>query len=211
MSDLALEAKLRPTTGPEVRRMRREGMVPIVIYGKHQEPEHAQVVMKELDRVLGAGGSSQLVEVALEGVGQRHILIRDVQRHPVRHHPIHADFYAVSMTEVQQVSVPIVAVNKPRGLAFDIVLVQAMDQVEIEALPAKIPAHIEVDVSRLESPESEPITVAELPQIEGVTYTTPADEAIFSLVMTRAAEETEDEEVVAEPEVIGRARDEDDE
>ncbi len=210
MSELALEAKLRPTTGPEVRRMRREGMVPIVIYGKHQEPEHAQVVMKELDRVLSAGGSSQLVEVALEGMGQRHILIRAVQRHPVRHHPIHADFYAVSMTEKQQVSIPVVAVGKPRGQSTEVVLVQSLDHVEIEALPADIPAHLEVNVSRLESPDSEPITVADLPEISGVVYLTPADETLFSLVMTRPVEETETEAVDAEPEVIGRGRDEDD-
>lgn len=213
MAELALDATLRSTRGPEVRRIRREGMVPVVIYGKSQEPEHAQVSLKELDRVLSAGGSSQLVEVNLEGVGQRHILVRDVQREPVRHTAIHADFYAVNMKEKQQVSIPVVSVGRPRGLTFEIVLVHGLDQVEIEALPSDIPAHLEVDVTRLESPDSDPITVAELPKIEGVTYLTPENEVLFSLVLTRAAieEETEAVDTDVEPEVIGRGHDEDEE
>jgi large subunit ribosomal protein L25 len=205
MTTLKLEAQPRTIVGRQVKQLRRQGMVPVVIYGKHQEPENIQVDAFTFDRLLGGGAASQLLEVNIAGVGTRNVLIREVQRHPVRHEPLHADFYAVSMTEKQRVHVPVVAAAHAGGLAADLVMVQSLDQVEIEALPADIPAHVEVDISRLDSAEAAPITVAELPEIAGVVYVTPAEETIFSLVVTRsAAEEEEAEEVVdAEPALVG--------
>lgn len=214
MAELKLTAQVREVTGSKVKQLRRQGLIPVVIYGQDREPVNAQVNEIALERVLQAGGTSQLVEVELEGVGRRNILVREVQRHPVRRSLLHADFYAVSMRQKQQLAVPIIAVDSGARPA-DLVLVQALDQVEIEALPADIPAHVEVDVSHLNSPEAEPITVADLPKLPGVEYLTPADEVVFSLVASRAAaaeeEEEMEEEMGAEPEVIGRGREEEDE
>jgi len=144
-------------------------------------------------------------------------LVREIQRHPVRHNLLHADFYAVNMSETQQVSVPLVTVGES-VVGTDLVMVQTMDSVEIEALPADIPAHIEVDVSPLEDPESPPITVADLPSIAGVTYITDPDDPVCSLILSRAAVSEEDEEAEAEmvdpdaePEVIGRGREDEEE
>lgn len=217
MTTLKLEAQPRTIVGRQVKQLRNQGMVPVVIYGKNQSPENIQVDAFTFERLLSSGASSQLLEVEIAGMGTRNVLIREVQRHPVRHNAMHADFYAVSMTEKQRVHVPVVAVGKTSGLGVDLVLVQALDHVEIEALPADIPAHVEVDISRLNSADADPITVAELPKIPGVTYLTPEEEAVFSLVATRAAVEEEAEEEVeeiteAEPELIRRGReDEEDE
>ncbi len=212
MSTLTLNASPRSLTGRKVRRLRPAGIIPIVIYGRGRDPENAQVDSIEFERVLRDGGNSQLVKVHLEGQ-EHNILVREIQRHPVRHNLLHADFYAVSMTETQQVSVPLTPVGTAVANA-DVVMVQAMDSVEIEALPASIPAFIEVDISALESPDSAPVTVADLPNIPGVTYISDPDEPICSLILSRAAisqeeEEAEDEllESDAEPEVIGRGRD----
>lgn len=214
MAELKLNAQMREVTGRKVKQLRRQGLVPVVIYGQDRKPVNAQVNAGALERVLQAGGSSQLVEVELEGVGRRNILVREVQRHPVRRNLLHADFYAVSMREKQQLSVPIIALDTGTRPA-ELVLVQALDQVEIEALPADIPPHVEVDVSHLISPEADPITVADLPKLPGVEYLTPAEEIVFSLVASRAAEAAEEEEVEeevgAEPEVIGRGREEEEE
>jgi large subunit ribosomal protein L25 len=206
MADLRLGAQVREMTGRKVKYLRREGLVPVVVYGNKQEPENLQVDAAALDRLLLAGGSARLVRVDIDGSGQRNILIRSLQRHPVRNNVIHADFYAVNMTEMQHVSVPLTGVRHPENLGADLVLVQSLDSIEIEALPATIPGHIEVDVSSLVAPDSPPITVADLPAMEGVTYLTAPDETIFSVVVSRAAieEEEEIEEVEAEPEVIGR-------
>lgn len=216
MSVLTLNANPRSLTGRKVRRLRPEGIVPVVIYGGDDPPRNAQVEGAEFERVLRDGGSSQLVKVELEGEDYN-VLVREIQRHPVRHNLLHADFYTVNMTESQQVSVPLITVGAVT-VSVDLVMVQSMDSVEIEALPADIPAQIEVDVSRLETPESPPITVADLPSIPGVTYISDADEPICSLILSRAAvseEELEEEEELldadVEPEVIGRGREEEEE
>lgn len=216
MAKLKLDAQLRELTGRKVRKLRNQGLVPIVIYGDVEEPENAQVDETSLERVLKAGGSSQLVEVDLEGAGERNVLVRDVQRHPVRRSLIHADFYAVNMQVKQQVSIPVYSVGQPAAETPELVLVQALDHVEIEALPADIPARIDVDVTRLETPDSDPISVSELPELPGVVYLTPPDEPIFSLVYTRVVEEEEEEELLeeammVEPEVIGRGKEEEEE
>ena len=215
MAELKLAAKPRTLTGRKVKRIRAEGWVPVIIYGQGQEPIPAQVPSLEFEKLLRSGATAQLVELEVEGVGRKNVLVREVQRHPVRHNLLHADFYAVSMREKQEVTVPVVAVGEVKGLGADAVLVQAMDHVEIEALPANIPAQIEVDVTNL-TPEH-PITVADLPELPGVEYLTPAEETVFSLVMSRAAaaevgeEEAELEGVAeggAEPEVISRGKQE---
>ena len=211
MSVLKLNASPRTVTGRKVRRLRPEGLVPVVIYGGGDAPRNAQVEVAEFEKVLSEGGNSQLVEVDLAG-DDYNVLVREVQRHPVRHNLLHADLYTVNMSETQQVSVPLVTVGV-RDFGADLVMVQSMDSVEIEALPADIPAQIEVDVARLETPESPPITVTDLPDIPGVIYISDTEEPICSLILSRAAvseEEMEEEaELVdpdVEPEVIGRGR-----
>ena len=163
MSTLTLNATARSVTGRKVKRLRPEGIIPVVLYGREIVPRNAQVDVIEFEQVLHDGGNSQLVQIDLEGE-QHNILVREIQRHPVRHNLLHADFYAVSMTETQQLSVPLITFGGT-SMGTDFVMVQSMENVEIEALPSDIPAQIEVDVSSLESPESPSITVADLPDI----------------------------------------------
>lgn len=211
MSDLQLKAQPRTIVGRQVRQLRSQGIVPVVVYGKNQEPENLQVEAFAFDRLLATGGASQLVQVDIEGVGMRNILIRSIQRDPVRHYLVHADFYAVNMREKQRVSVPIVSVGKAGNFGAEALVVQSLDHVEIEALPSDIPAHIEVDISVLESMDSPPITVADLPVVAGVVYMAPPEEAVFSVVQTRPAEESaEEESTEAEPELIRRGKEDED-
>jgi large subunit ribosomal protein L25 len=216
MSTLTLNATARSVTGRKVKRLRPEGIIPVVLYGREIVPRNAQVDVIEFEQVLHDGGNSQLVQIDLEGE-QHNILVREIQRHPVRHNLLHADFYAVSMTETQQLSVPLITFGGT-SMGTDFVMVQSMENVEIEALPSDIPAQIEVHVSSLESPESPSITVADLPDIPGVVYITDPDEPICSLILSRAAISEEEEEAEAEleetdvePEVIGRGREEEEE
>ena len=216
MSTLTLTASARSVTGRKVRRLRPQGIIPVVIYGGERSAQNAQVEVTEFERVLSEGGSSQLVRVDLEGE-EYNILVREIQRHPVRHNLLHADFYAVNMSETQQVNVPLVTIGES-VIGTDLVMVQAMESVEIEALPADSPAQIKVDISSLEGPESPPITVADLPSIAGVTYISDPDDPICSLILSRAAVSEEEEEAEAElidpdaePEVIGRGREDEEE
>ena len=164
--------------------------------------------------MLHAAGFSQLVTIDVDGGTTHNVLIRDIQRHPVTHTPIHVDFYAVDMTEKQQVAIPVHSTGKVDAMDVGLMVYQALDQVMVEALPADIPSHVDVDVSALTLENS--ILVSDLPVIEGVSYVNDPDEAIFTLITTRAAVEEEeeaelDEEMSAEPELVSRGRDEEEE
>lgn len=206
MSTLQLDAQPRKLTGRKVRQLRVQGLVPVVVYGNIDEPEILQVKDRNLERTLQGGGTSQLVELQVEG-GQKHnVLIRDIQRHPVRRTLIHADFYAVNIREKQQVTVSIVSVNQPESMAGGMLMLQAMDSIEIEALPTDIPAQIEIDITALALDNA--LTVADLPTMTGVEYLAELDEPIFTMQVTRE----EEEEVVdvddaleegVEPELVG--------
>lgn len=211
MSDLKLSAQPRTLVGRKVRQLRREGLVPVTVYGKKLAAANLQVVERSFERVLQAAGFSQLVQVDVEGGSTHNVLIRAVQRHPVTHSFLHIDLYAVDLTEKQQVQVNVHAKGKPTSLSQGLIVLQALDHVTVEALPTNIPPHLDVDITALSL--ENPITVANLPAIEGVVYVNDPEEAIFTMVVTRAAEEetTEAVSASAEPELVRGRRAEDEE
>lgn len=202
MADLKVSAQPRTLFGRKVRQLRERGLVPVVVYGGTMETAHLQVSERNLERLLTHGGASQLFEVNVEGGPTTNVLLRDFQRHPVSHRYLHADFYAVNMTEKQEVSIQIVATGEEPEFEVGLMMLQALDAVMISALPADIPASIEVDISEVSMENS--ITIADLPAVPGVEYIDPAEEVVFTVVATR--EEDLDEEIVdedAEPELVG--------
>jgi large subunit ribosomal protein L25 len=211
MSELKLQAQPRTVTRRKVGQLRTQGLVPVVVYGKTQAPLLLQVNARSLDLALHQGGFSQLVKVEVEGGDSHNVLIREVQRHPVNRSYIHADFYAVNMAEKQHVSVQITGVGHASALTTGLMMLQPMDSVMLSALPADIPANIEVDVTGLEM--DKPILVADLPAIPGVEYLSDPHEHVFTLIATRV-EEIEEEAAVeedAEPEVVTRGHQDEDE
>lgn len=211
MSDLKLSAQPRTLVGRKVRQLRREGLVPVTIYGKKLAAANLQVVERSFERVLQAAGFSQLVQVDVEGGSTHNVLIRAVQLHPVTHSFLHIDLYAVDLTEKQQVQVNIHSKGKPTSLAQGLMVLQALDHVTVEALPTSIPSHIDVDITDLSL--ENPITVANLPAIEGVEYVNSPEDSIFTMVVTRAGEEEAAEAAAAaaaaEPELVRGRRPED--
>ncbi len=217
MAELLIEARPRTAKGrSKVKKLRREGWIPAVIYGQEMEPVLAQIPERDLERILHTGGRTQLVQVAIQGNGTHNVLVREVQRDPIRHTPLHVDFYAVSMREKQEIEIPVVGVGEPEGLSADVMVLQVLDTVLVEALPADIPAQIQVDLALLKPGEKDVITVADLPQLPGVTYREEADAAVFSLSMTAAAEaaaaeEAAEEVAEGEPEVMAKGKEEEEE
>lgn len=201
MSQLQVAAQPRVVTGRKVRQLRNQGSVPAVIYGKKISTAHLLLDERNLERVLHSGGMSRIIEVNVEGAGLHNALVRGVHRHPVSHRLLHVDFYAIDMTEKQRVNVPIVSTGKPTTLAGGLLVLQDMDSMLIEAMPADIPLNITVDVTNLSL--EHPIRVADLPAVNGVRYLAEEDEHVFTMVVTREETEAEaTESAGAEPEVV---------
>src|SRR3954469_15913490 len=140
--------------GPEgsrsARRLRREGSVPGVIYGGGADPEHFSVDARVLRNTLAHSGA--ILRVTLDGGTESPVLVKDLQRHPVRGHVVHVDFLRVNMNETIHTTVVIElhGADHSPGVVEGGVLSQETREVNIEALPGDIPDAIVHDVSGLE-------------------------------------------------------------
>ncbi len=213
MDKIVLKATRRDVVGKHVKTVRRQGLLPAVLYGHKFEPITIALNAHDASLVLGSITPSTVVIIDLEGA-QHAALVRERQKDYLRNSLLHVDFQVVSLTETIRAMVPIVLQGvAPAVKDFSAVIVTNMSQVEVEALPNDLPEHFEVDISVLTG-VSDSIKVSDLNTSDKVVVLTPADEVV--VIATGAAPE-EVEEVVeteegAEPEVIERGKkDEEDE
>lgn len=193
-----LVAQERTIVGKQVKQLRREGLTPAVVYGKH-EPVSIQLDTHSTSLILRDADSNDLLTLDINGE-ERLVLVRDVQRHITRHELMHIDFYEVSAGETITVDANLVTINEPQveeaGSAT-----QLLFNVAIEAIPSKLVSEIEVDLSLIKS-TSDVISVGDLVVPDGVTILTDSDVAVAKFDIPR--EEVLEEE---ETEVEGLAGD----
>lgn len=203
----ALEAHARTITGKKVGKLRREGLVPAVIYGVKIQPVHIQVPYRTLQTTLLKAGGTHLIDISVGGTPYS-VLARVVQRDVLKGDIIHVDFMAVDASTPIEAQVPIHFSNEaPAERAGLGILLQGMQKVTIEALPANLIDRVEVDLSSLQQ-IGDTIYVRDLKVADTVKIVDDADEMVAKIVVTAAAEsEMAAEEVTsAEPEVIGKGK-----
>lgn len=215
MEQVQLRAEPRSVTGKQVRRLRREGWVPAVLYGRGIESRPLQIRARELETILPRATTSHLISLQVTG-DERPVqaLIRDVQRDPIRRNVLHVDLYQVEMSKPITVDIPLVFVGESpvveRGLG---ILLQLRETLEIECLPKDLVDAIEVDLASLTEVGQE-VTVADLAIPAGIRVLADEDEVIVSVAPLERAEEEEVEEVEEiappeeEPELVRRRREE---
>jgi large subunit ribosomal protein L25 len=194
-----LELKARDPEGSRsARRMRRDGLVPGVIYGGGEDPQHFAVDARVLRNTLAH--AAQVIEVAIDGA-PTNVLIKDVQRHPVRGEAIHVDLLRVRMDQAIHATVPIdfVGADEAPGVVEGGIFNQELREVNIEALPGDIPEAIHHDVSGLEMNATLTLDVLAAP--EGVTLLDDP-EAVIATITPPTVEPVE-EEIETETEVVG--------
>jgi large subunit ribosomal protein L25 len=194
-----LELKARDPEGSRsARRMRRDGLVPGVIYGGGEDPQHFAVDARVLRNTLAH--AAQVIEVAIDGA-PTNVLIKDVQRHPVRGEAIHVDLLRVRMDQAIHATVPIdfVGADEAPGVVEGGIFNQELREVNIEALPGDIPEAIHHDVSGLELNATVTLDVLVAP--EGVTLLDDPETVIATI--TPPTVEPAAEEIETETEVVG--------
>jgi large subunit ribosomal protein L25 len=194
---IKLEVQERPLLGSAAtRRLRKQGLIPGVIYGHGQEPRAFAVEERELRRALtGAHGLHAILDVKLEGESKpRASVLKDYQRDRIRDTVTHIDLLEVSLDETIQSQVAIELTGESAGVKQGGVLSHALYMVSLEAKPLEIPQHVDVDVSGLGLGDS--LRVADLPAIEGVTYLDDPETVVVSVTAPtqEVEEETEGEE-----------------
>jgi large subunit ribosomal protein L25 len=207
MAIVSLEAAHRSDTGKGVaRKLRADGRVPGVYYGRGEDSIALTVALKDLYQVLeSADGSNVIVDLKLTGAAakDRKALIREIQRDPVAGTLLHLDLQHISLTERITVEVPIVLLGTPAGVKDGGgILEHLLREVEVECLPTDIPSKLEIDVSGLQIGDS--LHVSDL-KVERGEILTEATRAIAAVVPPTVLEEAKpaEEGAAVEPEVIG--------
>jgi len=213
MEQIELKAEKRTIIGKRVKALRREGIIPALLYGPKTEPVPIQCDERELQHVLAWAGGTNLIALRIGGAGKpKMTLVSEVQRDAITNELYHVDFYQVVMTEKVTAEVNIVFVGEPSAVQQkDVMLLQGADSVEIECLPGDLIHSIEVDLSNLEIDDV--IYVKDLQVPDNVTILTDGDELVAKvqpLYIPEEEEEVEERVEVApeEVEVIAKGKEE---
>lgn len=203
----ALEAQARTVTGKKVGKLRREGLIPAVIYGVKIQPVHIQVPFRSLQTTLMKAGGTHLIDLSVGGTPYS-VLARVVQRDILKGDIIHVDFMAVDASTTITAQVPVYYINEAPAekLGFGILL-QGLSKVTIEALPKDLIDRIEVDLSSLNQ-IGDTIYVRDLSLPDTVKIVDDKDDMIAKIIVTAAgeSEQAAEEAASSEPEVIGKGK-----
>lgn len=183
------------------RTLRREGLIPAVMYGKGMESCSLTVEPRKLAAIIGSeAGLNTLITLKGQGAFDGQVVIlKDMQRDPIRQHLLHADFQVIDLTEKTHVMVPVVAFGKSEGEKEGGNLQVIRHEIELVCLPTNIPSVIEVDVTALAIGDVLHVNDIKLPA--GVELPVDVNYTVFT-VSGRAAEGEEgDAEAVAEIEI----------
>ena len=193
MERVTLRAEQRGDSGSRMaRRMRRDGHVPAVVYGRDQASLPITINQRDLYAALHSeAGLNALIDLE---VGDTSVLTvaRELQRHPVRGEILHLDFVKISLTETIEAEVAIDPIGVPIGVREDGGILESVrTQITVEALPTAIPQSIEIDISGLHIGES--LSLDSVEAMEGVVFVDDPDTTLFTVQAPR---------IEAEPEVV---------
>jgi len=208
--DFKVQAKLREGRGKnDARRARRDGMVPITVYGGGAETVAAVAPLSELAAILRTDtGRNTIFTIDVEGVGASEVMFHDRQIDPVKGRLIHADLTRLVKGQKIEVTVPLHLTGEPFGVREKQgVLEQIVREIEIRCEPREIPDALEVDVTNLDVHDT--LHVSDIQVSEAIEILTDAELVIATVGIVKeevvAAPVTEGEEPT-EPEVIGKGK-----
>jgi large subunit ribosomal protein L25 len=210
MESKVLKATRRTVIGKQVRALRRQGLLPAVLYGSGIEPTPVEFNLKEATYILLRAASSTLVAVELDG--EKHMtLVRERQKNYIRNELTHVDLQVVSMKEKLRVRVPLEMTGESFAIKnFNGILVVNLNEIEVECLPQDLPNKILVDLALLKQ-IGDAICVRDIAVSDKLEVLNDVNDVV-AVVTGQAAEEVViTEPAVPEPEVIEKGKKEEEE
>ena len=170
MNDISLKLDERTVTGKKVATLRRDGFVPSVVYGGRAAPIATQSQLVETTKVTHVAGKHTPVHLVIDGK-KKLAIIKSIDVDPVKHRVRHVAFHAIKQNEKIVTEVPIVLTGEGESLAekAGLVVLQALEKIEVRALPANLPEALEISIAELEQADDK-ITLADIKLPEGVEY-----------------------------------------
>ena len=201
MDRVELTVAQRSVLGKKVKALRRSGITPANVYGHRIESQAVEVDTMTLAHTLKTLERNAILSLRIEGEeAVRPVIVREVRRDLLNDKILHVDFYQVSLAEKMKADVPFILVGKaPAVEDLGGILLQGLDSIAVEALPADIPSHIEIDISSLTTFDSS-VHVRDLVIDPKVHVLTEGDSVITSVAPPRKVVEAvvEEEEAAAE-------------
>jgi large subunit ribosomal protein L25 len=193
MEKIVLKATKRDVIGKQVKALRRAGLLPAVIYGRHVEPISISLDAHTVGLVFAKLTSSTLVTIDVEGT-EYAALVREKQRDYIKGVLTHIDFLALDLTEKIRTKVRLTFTGVSSAVKdYSAVLVHRMEAFEVECLPADLPERITVDISSIKEIGNS-IRVSEIPMPENVSVLDDGDDIV--IIATLAKEEAPEEGAV---------------
>ena len=187
---LSLSVKIRKEFGKKVKTLRKKGLLPAVLYGPKIKAMALELDEKEFEKVYQEAGESSLISLQVLGKKEKYpVLIHEVARDPLTEKPIHVDFYQPQLEEEVEVTIPIIFEGEsPAVKELGGTLVKNISELEVKALPQKLPHEIRVNVSQLKSFEDN-ILIKDLKLAEGVKISRAPEEILAFVAPPEKVEE----------------------
>jgi len=201
MTNYQLAVEERTHTGKGFsRKLRAEGKIPAGVYGFGQEAAHVQAAARDVEKMLSE--PVHLIDLNF-GTSTKTVIVKDVNRDPVKGKLLHVDFYAVDLKKKLEVTVPVRIVGEDQRPSDGGIVEHLVWEIPVLCLPTDIPDALDVDVSGLGIDET--LTVGELKLPDGVEALADPAEALVKIVLPRAAAAAEGEAAEAEASSEGGA------
>ena len=181
-----IQLEIRDVIGKKVKQLRKEGIIPVHLYGPNIESRALQCEQKEIVRALASSGGTTPITVSVAGEGEEQLTFaREVQWHPVRDDILHVDFFAVAANQKVTAQVPLVLTGESAGArqAGGTVALQ-MREIMVEALPLDIPSEIEVDINGMIEASSV-LRAGDIQVPNNIAIVTDSEEMVVRIEVTR--------------------------
>ena len=212
MEKIILKAQLRKETGKKIAKdLRKKGLIPANVYKDGKEATSLQVVLEDLRDVLHTkAGENVIITLKISGDGDskdRTVVIKELQREPIKDGMLHVDFNEISLTEVIKVDVPLESHGEPVGVKADGgILEHVIRELQIECLPTAIPEKIMVEVADMKIGDAIHVKDVKLPAGIKVLNDPELIAMIIKPPKVEAPKEEAAEEGAAEPELIRKKK-----
>ena len=192
---LILEAHKREKFGKKLKKARKEGLLPAVLYG--EDTRESQALFLQIPpflKILKEAGESTIITLKVQNGETREfpVLIYDVQRDPLTSNPIHVDFYRASLKKEIKTSVPLRFEGQPSAVNLGGTLVKNVQEIKVRALPMKLPREIVVDVMPLQTFE-DVLRIKDIILPDGVSFVEEDHERIVAQVVPFKEEKVKEE------------------
>ncbi len=189
MEKIVLKAKLRDIVQEKVKKIRRDGWLPLVVYGQKKDNINLMVNFNEFVKVYRAAGNNTIVELDVEGSEKENVLLVEIDYHPLTDLPRHADALRVNMLEKISTSVPINFVGVAKAVKdLGGTFIANISSFDVTCLPADLPKVIDVDISALNTFE-DMIYVKDVVISDKVKIERELDDVVAKVAEPRSAEE----------------------